>query len=938
MSKHIFTIFLIALCCTIGAAQNNIDKTAGVNYTSGKPTYNPSQKTGSEYAIDTTNGRFYQLHRTSSTSGTWKLLGQGIDTIGTSVRPTYAPTRNMSWFVINAVDSLFRYSGAGVLWDCLNCPAASGGSGTVTSVAATAPAAGFTISGSPITTAGTFVFTLANDLAALEALTGTGIPARTAADTWALRTITAGTGISVVDGAGVSGNPTITNTGDLSNTNEIQTLNNTFAATTHTTTLSNAGGSLQLVEGANITLTTTGTGLDGIVTIAATSVGTDLTFTGAASPYTLNSSTGTDVTFTAGAGITITRLVNDLAFVAVDPSVTNEIQTYTHTGLTSYTNTLSIGGGAFTLTAAGILTLSHTAGTVTLTATEAQIANNGLSDNEAGGGIFRLGNRFMNASDGLFSFDRKVNINAFKLFIGDNTDSTLLHIDGVNDRVGIGTTAPGRKLTVNGEVEIKDLVTTNPTLIVGVDINGVLSEITLGTNLSFAGTTLNATGGGTSYQTWRDDGVNATQRPNANFVSTATVAMTLTDDAANTETEVTANVIDNSITNAKIRQGIARSVMGVTGNATANINDIQGTADQVLRVTTAGTALSFGQVANGGLMDAAVTYAKIQNAVGNNILLGNNNGAGTPYEELTVASIYTLLGITGVSPRFAIWTGANTLTSNAAYTHDIANGRMTITPTAAGLGAGLAGLNISTAALVGSMEFLQMRGSISGNLLAGQFNTNNTNVAAHSFYTVSSGGTAGGDAFIQFQIAGAGGSTSSLGADNAGAGDPIRLTPNVTTPGGTANVGMTWTLDATTLVGINKDAPLYELDITGRTRASKGFMGKFAQWLAANIVFGTGAGTAPVLNSIGGTDNALYISFTTGTAPVNNAVIFTGTYPNSWASNAFVIFSADNTNNSATDITKFRTGNRLATAFDFVANGTLSASTNYQFCFMIYSM
>ena len=38
---------------------------------------------------------------------------------------------------------------------------AGGGSGTVTSVSATAPAAGFTISGSPITTAGTFVFALA---------------------------------------------------------------------------------------------------------------------------------------------------------------------------------------------------------------------------------------------------------------------------------------------------------------------------------------------------------------------------------------------------------------------------------------------------------------------------------------------------------------------------------------------------------------------------------------------------------------------------------------------------------------------------------------------------------------------------------------------------------------------------------------------------------
>lgn len=58
------------------------------------------------------------------------------------------------------------------------------GSGGVTSVAATAPASGFTISGSPITGAGTFVFTLNDDLAALEGLSGTGYAKRTGASTW----------------------------------------------------------------------------------------------------------------------------------------------------------------------------------------------------------------------------------------------------------------------------------------------------------------------------------------------------------------------------------------------------------------------------------------------------------------------------------------------------------------------------------------------------------------------------------------------------------------------------------------------------------------------------------------------------------------------------------------------------------------------------------
>lgn len=57
-----------------------------------------------------------------------------------------------------------------------------------------------------------------------------------------------------------------------------------------------------------------------------------------------------------------------------------------------------------------------------------------------------------------------------------------------------------------------------------------------------------------------------------------------------------ATIANNAVTDAKFRQGVARSVVGVTGNATANTADLQGATDTVLRVNGAGTAVAFGAI------------------------------------------------------------------------------------------------------------------------------------------------------------------------------------------------------------------------------------------------------------------------------------------------------------------------------------------------------
>lgn len=70
----------------------------------------------------------------------------------------------------------------------------------------------------------------------------------------------------------------------------------------------------------------------------------------------------------------------------------------------------------------------------------------------------------------------------------------------------------------------------------GTASTGAIEEITLGTNLSLSGTTLNASAGTGGYATVQEEGSDLTQRTKLNFIGSA---VTCVDDAGNTRTNCT---------------------------------------------------------------------------------------------------------------------------------------------------------------------------------------------------------------------------------------------------------------------------------------------------------------------------------------------------------------------------------------------------------------
>jgi len=108
-------------------------------------------------------------------------------------------------------------------------------------------------------------------------------------------------------------------------------------------------------------------------------------------------------------------------------------------------------------------------------------------------------------------------------------------------------------------------------------------------------------------------------------------------------TIATGGIADNAVTNGKLRDSGALSVIGRTANSSGDPADVSATpaSDAVLRES--GSVLGFGTIATGGIANSAVTLAK-QADLAQSTIIGRAVGAGTGVPTaLTVAQVQAIV-------------------------------------------------------------------------------------------------------------------------------------------------------------------------------------------------------------------------------------------------------------------------------------------------------
>ena len=169
----------------------------------------------------------------------------------------------------------------------------------------------------------------------------------------------------------------------------------------------------------------------------------------------------------------------------------------------------------------------------------------------------------------------------------------------------------GRTTAGTGSVEELSISQTKALLSLDLVENTALSTWAGSTNITTLGTISTGTWNGTLISVSKGGtGLNTVSQGDIIYASALdtltllTKSTTATRYLANTgvsngpqwDQVNLANGVTGDLPFANLTQGTARSVLGVTGNATADFASIQGTTNQVLRVDSAGTGLAFGAI------------------------------------------------------------------------------------------------------------------------------------------------------------------------------------------------------------------------------------------------------------------------------------------------------------------------------------------------------
>ncbi len=790
--------------------------------------------------------------------------------------------------------------------------AASSNPGTVTSITAGAGILADNVAGGVITTSGTLSAvdaSLSNE-GSLTVSAGSGttsiINSNTSGSTGV--TLSASTGLTISETGNtitltnsspdrtvtIAGSTGITATGtypdfslsvaDQSATNELQTI----STAANTVTLSNSGGSftvagagINTVNTAGTTITVTGTEQDG----SRSNEGSLSVLAGASNTSIIRSNTelSTDVTLQASTGLSITETGNTITLTNTSPNI---IQTL---GLSGRVLSIS-GANSVNLPVIGIsggtgIGVTSTDGNFTITNSSPE-STTARNLNTSGEGIFynQSGSelRFKELVQGtnitLVPGDSTITINstatndfgtvapnkiAFGADTGDTlTSNNLLHWDNANGFLGIGTSSPSQRLTVNGNIGVgtyKFYSSTLNSLIISDTIGTSNNQtVKLGTGL-LTGTQNTGVGAGaggtyTGLATSIFIGRNASASGN-DQINQIVIGANTFGRGSNTTIIGNQNTVSTYLPGGSLMINSTvnpERTLHVTGEA--RITDL--ITDTPTRIVGADADGDLGEITTGNGLTITSGALRVDTAT-----------IATVYALADTASnLRTVINAkpsgSGAANKIAYWSDSNTLTSDTDLHYDAGNNRL-------GIGASSPAYDLSLASGSRTIGMPDVNGTTGGFFTiktsgaAGGTNLTGGMLILEAGYST---GLSGSEIVFNTAKAGASGSTIRLSTESMRISQEGRLGINTTSPSRLLHVaGEVRITDLTTdtptrIVGADADGDLGEIIIstglslsgsnltvptmTGATVSVNGTSGLVPTPLAGqNVLFLRGDGT-----------------------------------------------------------------------------------------------